>query len=213
MSQTYHPVGEVTRLRFLLVSPTGTGITGQTPTILIKRRSDGLYWTGSVFQSSPVALSMVEEDSTNLPGSYYTDFNQTTAGASPAEYLVQYTNSTPGFLALAEEQHVYTIYNGFGPEVTIGRAMSDDGVTFTLTMWVELNGQRVTNYNSMSAQLKDDLGNLIVNFGSSSSQTSDGLFSFTAPVAAIVRNVPYIIAAQATQGSTTTSYNLGFVRV
>jgi hypothetical protein len=216
MSIIYHPVGENTRMRFLLLTSIGTGLTGQTPTVLIKRRSDSEYWNNATFQGAPILLAMTEEDPVNLPGSYFYDFNQTTAGASQDEYLVNYVNSAPGFTATDQEQHIYSVFaviSTGGADITIGRAMADDGVTFTLTVWVEIGGQRQNNYNTMAAQMKDTLGNLIVDFGTTGVQTSDGLFTFQCPTAAITRNIPYIIAVQAQKGIQTTSYNLGFVRV
>jgi hypothetical protein len=212
---TYHPLGENTLLRFLLIATTGAGLTGQAPEVLIKRRSDGEYWNGATFQVLPILLVMTEEDAVNLPGSYFYAFNQATAGGSPAEYLVRYINPVPApNNALDEEQHVYQTQSPFvNPQITIGHALSDDGSTLTVIAWVEVGGLRVTSWNSMAAQIKDNQGNVVQDLGTTTEQTTDGVFTFSCPVAAVQRNAPYIVAIQAVQGITTSSVNEGFVRV
>ncbi len=47
------------------------GVTDETPKVEIQKTSDDTWWDGSAWQSTVTALSMSEEDSTNLEG-YYT---------------------------------------------------------------------------------------------------------------------------------------------
>ena len=216
MSYTLVPVGSNVLFRFLLVSQIGTGLTGQTPVVAIKRRADSMYWNGTEWQSGYITLSMTQEDSVNLPGSYVYGFNQATADSSnPNEYLVRYINAAalPN-TALDEEQWLFSIFvQSISPSIDVGHAMSDDGETFTAITWIEVGGLRVTDYTTMSAQIKDDQGNVVQNLGTTSSQTADGVFTFSCPVAAVSRNTPYILAIQAIIGITTQNFNKGFVRV
>lgn len=214
MATTVLPTGYTTRLRFLMVSALGTGITGQTPLVVVKQRSDSQYWTGTAFQSGFIGITMTEEDSVNLPGSYYYDFNQTAAGGSPSEYLVRYVNSTSPNVALDEEQFIYLVQStSLSPETNVRYVMSDNGVTLTIAAWIEVGGVRVTNFVSLAAVIDDSLGNLIVSLGTQSVQSVDGVFQFQTPSTTIQRNQPYVLAVTANNGSSNTSYNAGFVRV
>src|ERR1700727_6279 len=164
------PVGFNTYLRFLIVSSAGVGVTGQTPVVAIKRRVDSMYWNGTTFQSGYVTNAMVEEDDINLPGSYFYNFNQSSAGGSQAEYLVRYLNAGSP-VALDEEQFIYSVQStSLNPDVQVRYSMSDDGVTLSIAAWVEVGGQRVTNYISLTAVIDDALGNLIVSLGTQSVQ-------------------------------------------
>jgi|SRR3972149_8670003 len=215
MSITYNPVGTNVRLRFLQVNGVGGGLTAQVPDVRIRRRSDGQYWNGVAFQVLAISLPMTEESAVDLPGSYFFDFNQALAGGSPEEYLVRYTNpAAPPNTALDEEQHVFvTFATSLAPERRMGHALADDGVSLKVALWMEEGGARITLLSQIAAQIKDVAGNLIVNLGIQTVQSADGVFSFTTPITSINRNQDYILAAQATQGIVTTSYNMGFVRV
>jgi hypothetical protein len=63
----------------------GSGITGLTPTIQIKRFGASQYWDGSNWDSSPSIFNMVEVDSVNLPGLYIYDFS---TGITPIDITV-----------------------------------------------------------------------------------------------------------------------------
>jgi len=210
---TFYPVGRNTRFHFLLVNGAGAGATGATPRILIKRRSDSKYWTGSVWSSFVQLLTMVEEDSTNLPGTYYFDFDQAVAGGSPEEYLVRYSSTTVQ-VGIDEEYAVYTTQStSLTPDLRPGHVLADDGVTFKAAIWIESGGQRVNDYNSVAAQIKDASSQLIFDLGIDTADTLDGIFSFSANANVLPRNVPLVMTLQATKGIVTESYNIGFCRV
>lgn len=44
--------------------------TGLSPTCVMKRNGDGRFWTGAIWQDSPVDLAMAEWDPSNFPGWY-----------------------------------------------------------------------------------------------------------------------------------------------
>jgi len=211
---TYHPLGRVVRSRFLLVDGTGAGATGLSPTVAIKRRSDGLYWNGTTFVSGIQNLAMTQEDAINLPGTYFYDFNQATAGGSPEEYLFRYASLSGSVQGIDEEQLVFVQYaSSLSPDLRPGHALADDGVTFRAAIWVESAGVRLTNVTSMSAQLKDASSVLLADLGTVAADTSDGIFDFSTPAAIIPRNVPLVITVQATIATVIYSFNLGLVRV
>ena len=211
----YHAIGSNVRLRFLIMSGTGAGATGQLPQTVIRRRSDGLYWNGTAWQAAVFALAMTEESAVDLPGSYFHDFDQAAAGGGIEEYLVRFTNPAAAPLAgLDEEQHCFRVYSSsLVPERRLGHVLADDGVTLRIAVWVEEGGQRVTDYNTVALQIKSGDSTTVVNLGTDSSDTADGLFSFETPVSSITRNMPYVLTAQTTRGLVTDSYNAGFVRV
>lgn len=207
---TYHANGTNLRLRLLLVSGSGTGITAQAPTLTICRRSNGEYWTGAAWQAGTSPITMVED---SVAGSYYYDFDQTAAGGSSEEYQVRYVTAAP-YAGLDEEQHVFRPYaTALTPERRLGHALADDGVTLRISLWIEEGGTRAADYASLTAQVKDYSGNLVVNFGTNTTDTADGLFYFETPIVAIQRNIPYVLTVQAIRAMTTDSFNAGFVRV
>jgi hypothetical protein len=213
MTTIYNPVGRNIRLRFLLISPVGVGVTGASPRVIIKRRSDGMYWTGGAWSSSVQLLAMSEEDSVNVPGTYFRDFDQAAAGGSPEEYLVRYS-STSVLVGIDEEQQVFTTQaTSLVPDIRPGHVLADDGVTFSAAVWVESGGQRVTNYDSIAAQIKDSSSTLIVDLGTDTSDTLDGIFSFSTNSGTIPRNVPLVMTLQAVKGAETDTFNLGFTKV
>jgi len=211
----YHAIGSNVRLRFLIVDGLGAGVPAQAPTVTIRRRSDGQYWTGAAWQVALISIAMVEESAADLPGSYYFDFDQTAAGAAAEEYLVRYVNPAAAPLAgLDEEQHVFRTYaSSLVPERRLGHVLADDGVTLRIAVWVEEGGQRVNDYDDVSAQIRSADSSLVVDLGNDASDTTDGIFSFSTPISSINRNVPYVLTAQATRAAVTDSYNSGFVRV
>lgn len=211
----YHAIGSNVRLRFLIVDGLGAGATGQTPWANIRRRSDGLYWNGAAWVVPAYAIAMTEESAAELPGSYYIDFDHATASGVADEFHVRYVNPAAAPLAgLDEEQHVFRPYaSSLVPERRLGHVLADDGVTLRVSVWVEEGGQRVLDYDSVSLQIKDGQSTTVVDLGTDSSDTADGIFSFETPVSSITRNLPYVLTAQAVRGLVTDAYNAGFVRV
>jgi hypothetical protein len=199
----------------LLVSGSGTGLTGQTPTISIQRRSDSKWWDGSAWQNAKQAITMTQTDAVNLPGDYSYAFNQASAGGGTEEYLVRYEqNGVAPNIGIDEEQHVFIPFaSTLVPEKKLGIVMSDDGINVKISVWMEEGGLRANNYNSMAAQVKDPSGNLIVDLGTATTQSVDGVFSFLTTDSAIVRNTPYLVTVQATRGASVDLVQQGFVRV
>lgn len=49
-------------------------LTGASPTVTIKRKSDGYFWNGSTFAALAASEFMTQLDATNCAGVYYYDF-------------------------------------------------------------------------------------------------------------------------------------------
>ena len=62
---------ETEPIRIVAMNDTGTGVTGATVTLVIRRNDDGYYWNGGAFQSGAASVSMSETDATNLAGHYH----------------------------------------------------------------------------------------------------------------------------------------------
>ena len=76
----------------------GAGQTGLSPTVLLKRVLDGLYWNGTIFQVAVTSVALPEIDATNQAGYYRLDVPSTAIdpilGGDGYEYhAVETTNS------------------------------------------------------------------------------------------------------------------------
>ena len=100
---SYHRwnLGANVSLYLELVNSNGTGATGQTPTVMIRRRrnSDGsgfldrYYWDGTgSFSVNPLSHAMTEVDATNNLGIYEYTFSQSLV-QSASVYEVYYQNT------------------------------------------------------------------------------------------------------------------------
>lgn len=86
-------VNELIKGEFLITQD-AIGITGQTPVVIIKRKSDLKYWDGASWKTNPTTLSMVEEDSINLPGAYYYLFDLNVADLDAEDdYMFAFGNA------------------------------------------------------------------------------------------------------------------------
>lgn len=85
--------------------------------------------------------------------------------------------------------------------------------TLEVILWVNLNGLRQTNYDSMAAQILDLEENLIVDLGTDTADTTNGFFAFTTTTDQLERNKAYVIVAQATIGLDVHNFNTGVVRL
>lgn len=97
-----------------LISPTGLGSTGKSPSVLIRRHRttagvllDGNYYDGAGgFTAIPTPLAMSEFDAVNNPGLYLYQFAQS-AVAVDTIYLVYYLHSVSP-IGFAIEEHIFS---------------------------------------------------------------------------------------------------------
>lgn len=96
------PVGSVRILSFQIVDFNGLGVTGQSPTVSVRRTSDGRYFNGTAFQVAFISLPMTELDSVNIPGVYVRTFDQALDNREET-YFIHYVNSAGTVTTNVEE--------------------------------------------------------------------------------------------------------------
>jgi len=98
------------KIRVFIYDDSGNALTGLTDVLLkLYRKSDGYFYTGSMWQDNTATIVMAEEDSTNKPGWYYYDFD--TSGLNDDVYYFEVTSVSAivGFLAVGELRVGYYI--------------------------------------------------------------------------------------------------------
>jgi hypothetical protein len=97
-----------------LVNSDGTGKTGETPQVAIKKVTDidgtpipnQRYWSNSGSLTGAVTFNdMSEEDSANLPGLYSYIFSQSLLGQQDAVYMAYFSSS----LGFTTEKHYFSV--------------------------------------------------------------------------------------------------------
>lgn len=101
-----YPIAETINLD-LTIEASGVGQTGETPTIVIQRLSDSLYYddqlaSGSRFAAAYTDNAMSEVDATNLAGLYRYQFPHAEDTTGSELFLVRYIN-TGGNAKLVDE--------------------------------------------------------------------------------------------------------------
>jgi hypothetical protein len=99
------PIGSVYPLQ-LLITYTGIGVIGQSPTVILQRQSDLLYWNGTTFTSVLVHVPMLQVDAVNEPGLYSINFNQAIDNTQET-YVAYYTNASMSYPGSAVEEIVF----------------------------------------------------------------------------------------------------------
>ena len=91
----------------------GEGVTGQSPTVTIRRHKevdgaplDDYYWDGAAFTATPTYLVLTEVDSVDSPGLYEYIFEQSLVGLQ-YQYLMYFSNPTYP-VGYAAETHLVT---------------------------------------------------------------------------------------------------------
>lgn len=113
----------------------GSSLTGQSPTLSIRRYKDahgalldGYFWNGSAFQAGISNLAMTEIDATNNPGLYYYLFEQSLI-QSEIEYIMDYTlASGPAAGFHDAEYHIVTTEAFIPTESSEGTPFDPDGI-------------------------------------------------------------------------------------
>lgn len=101
-----YPISETVNLD-LTIEASGVGQTGETPTVVIQRLSDSLYYddqlaSGSRFAAAYTDNAMSEVDATNLAGLYRYQFPHTEDATASELFLIRYIN-TGGNAKLLDE--------------------------------------------------------------------------------------------------------------
>lgn len=133
------------------------------------------------------------------------------------EYRVTFTPDSEGVWA-CEVINTYNWDSWFGeyqaalPKIDIQASMADNNTEAVFALWVEQDGARQTDFDSIEAAVKDSEGNTVHDFGGNSTPTADGVYRFAIASSTLAQHVPYLIAATATRGTHQYSANLGFAK-
>lgn len=134
------------------------------------------------------------------------------------EYAVSCTPPAGGEWAV----EVYTPSTGdrWGEDFTVttpsmrwGLSAVDDNTTATLSVWLERNGQRQTDIESVAAIVRNAEGTLVIDLETDSAPTPEGVFTFSCDSSALPGATEYHLDAVATRGSATWYANLGFAKL
>lgn len=137
---------------------------------------------------------------------------------SSGEYKASFTPDAVGFWLLEVTiDYNKDVWQGEyvvdGADLFVNASMSDDGTTSIFGLWFEQDGQRRTDLDSIAAVIKDTEGNLVVDLGTVSSDTGDGVFRFTTLSGNLYELVAYTVIATGTKGSESWIGMAGFTKV
>lgn len=116
------PNGSTIPLDLLIVS-SGQGVTGQTPGVILQKKSTGSYWTGSGFSNTIVIVPLIEIDSINRPGYYSITFNQSVDPVLSETYLAYFKN-TGTYAGVAVDEFFFNYVNTDVDPVEIGKVVA-----------------------------------------------------------------------------------------
>ncbi len=154
-------------------------------------------WKGGVVTA--ITSSIAEIGST---GEYALTLTPTSAGKWSAEVIVDYNKAVYGVEFEVKKA-----------DVEICFAAADDDTTTRFSVWMERDGERLTDFDSVAATLKASDGSTVVSLTTDTADTADGLFAFSAASSAITAGYEYYLDVTATRGSISWSNNLGFAKV
>jgi len=140
---------------------------------------------------------------------------------SSGEYRVRFTPDALGFWLLEVVpdydhqpwQGEYDVDYGGETDIQVNGAISDDTATVKAALWLEIDGEPVTDVDSMSAKVKEPDGTEVVDLGTSVTPSADGVFEFSFSTSLLASHTPYLIAATVAKGSRMWNGNFGFVKV
>lgn len=134
------------------------------------------------------------------------------------EYAVTFTPTHEGLWSV----EVYSPATGdhWGDELTVtqaelawGLSAADDGASAHFAIWLERDGERQVDFESVTAVIRLPDGTDVADLGEDTADTGDGVFGFTAPSAGLTPGQEYYLACAATRAGLTWYNNLGFSRV
>lgn len=114
---------DLVRIYFALKDAGLGGLSGESPTVVIRRKRDGLYLQagGASFGGPGIANPMIEEDATFLPGLYRFDMDLSVADPDAAdEYTAYMANDNPPKSGSALDVVFVKNELGFAPGTTRG---------------------------------------------------------------------------------------------
>jgi hypothetical protein len=102
------PLGSTVPLDLLIEAYFG-GVTGQSPTVIVQRKSDNYYWNGTTaFTPVLVKIPLVEVDAVNQPGLYSINFPNQGGDTTSQNYVIYYANINPTYPGNAVDELVFS---------------------------------------------------------------------------------------------------------
>jgi hypothetical protein len=134
------------------------------------------------------------------------------------EYKASFTPDDVGFwvmeITIDYNKDVFQAeYTVEAAKLFINATLSDDATTSIFGIWFEENGERLTDLDSVAVLIKDTAGTTVVDLGTDTTDTGDGVFRFTTSSSNLIQNTAYTIVATATRGAETWVGMAGFARV
>lgn len=118
------PPGTTVPLDLMIISSVG-GVTGQSPTVLLQRKSDGLYWDGGTgFVVTPTQLPLAEVDPVNQPGLYSRPFSSPINILTSETFVAYYTNANPTYPGNAVDELVFSTQQATVNSLQIAQAVA-----------------------------------------------------------------------------------------
>jgi len=156
-----------------------------------------IYKDGVIQAAYPITIA--EFGST---GQYKFSFTPNAIGAWEYEILVDFNNDIWGDTVEVVQA-----------PAEWGMSAVDDTSSIFIDLWMSINGQRVTDLDSIAAAVYNRAGMLVVDLGIDSSDDAQGVFTFSTLSSNLTQSVEYILQVTATRGTTTWANNLGFARI
>jgi len=90
---------------------------------------------------------------------------------------------------------------------------ADDATTARFAVWADRFGERITDLDSVAVVIYSSDGTVVVDMGTDTNDTSDGVFEFSTASANIPSGLEYYLGVTATRGTVSWYSNLGFAKV
>jgi hypothetical protein len=153
-------------------------------------------WKDGVAQATAVTIAEI-----GSTGEYKVSFIPDSVGTWTIEVVVAYNDDVWGGQ-----------YQVVQAEAHLGASLSDNGTTATFALWIEKGGQARTDLDSIAAVVRNADGVQVADLGTQSTDTSEGVFKFTASSSSLATEVAYYIDATVTKGTQTWEVLGGFVQ-
>lgn len=191
------PIGSSIPLDLLITGVYG-GVTGQTPTVLLQRKSDGTYWNGSNgFTSTPTNVNLAEVDSVHQPGLYRTTFSNQGGDTTQDTYVAYYTNSNPTYPGNAVDEFMFTNQQATVNNLAIAQAVASK---ILVNPAIPIDSSDIAS-QALLLEAEEDINNIEANMATQSS-----LDSYMATVNAKLDTI--VAAVQPASGSSLVTFNI-----
>jgi hypothetical protein len=180
----------------------GEKFTGQFPVY----ESDGYTkktgettFTATVWKNAIEQVAAVTITEIGTSGEYKVQFTPNDAGIWEISVLIDYN-----------KQIWFEQFEAGQLQVDWGMSAADDASNLNIAVWLEHEGERITNVTSVAAVIRELDGTQVVDLGTDSTPTTEGVFSFSTAITNITANTAYVLDCTAIRSSITYDQNIGF---